>query len=64
MVDEETHEAYGHVIAVDPTGRIFVIPLVNNSQPNPRVVWNYACRSFLEGLDYASLPAFYTPQPI
>ncbi|KAI1656948.1 hypothetical protein F4813DRAFT_362428 [Daldinia decipiens] len=29
VVDEETYEAYGHVIAVDPMGRIFVIPLVN-----------------------------------
>ncbi|KAI0103586.1 hypothetical protein F4814DRAFT_102629 [Daldinia grandis] len=29
VVDEETYEAYGHAIAVDPMGRIFVIPLVN-----------------------------------
>ncbi|KAI0849648.1 hypothetical protein F5Y00DRAFT_261434 [Daldinia vernicosa] len=29
VIDEETQEAYGHVIAVDPMGRIFVIPLVD-----------------------------------
>ncbi|OTB19401.1 hypothetical protein K445DRAFT_314287 [Daldinia sp. EC12] len=29
VIDEETDKAYGHVIALDPIGRILVVPLID-----------------------------------